>query len=131
MKYPERLAEVLIYMGYKIDDDFFVGDNFDGKGPYFIRWDHSDPKPSAAALKKVEKEFLQSLEEQRGWIMFRQDRNELLIDSDLTQMPDYPMSATKKKAWKEWRQKVRDLPSDYPDLNDAQKQLKKLEANKP
>ena len=131
MKYPKRLSEVLIYMGYKIDDDFLVGDNFDGEGPYFIRWTHSDPEPTPTALKKAEKEYLQNLEEQYGWIILRQDRNSMLVDSDMTQMSDYPISATKKKEWKEWRRQLRDLPSDHPKLKDAEAQLKKLEANKP
>lgn len=44
-------------------------------------------------------------------IEFRFKRNNLLAESDWTQLPDSPLSAGDKIAWATYRQKLRDLPS--------------------
>ena len=50
----------------------------------------------------------------------RADRNQLLKDSDWTQLTSgNPLSTTKKHAWKSYRQKLRDLPATITELNDA------------
>ncbi len=43
---------------------------------------------------------------------FKGMRNRLLMDSDYTQMPDYPSSADVKALWATYRQYLRDMPSD-------------------
>lgn len=43
----------------------------------------------------------------------RDMRNDLLQESDWTQMPDSPLSDAKKTAWASYRQALRDLPSSY------------------
>lgn len=48
-------------------------------------------------------------------------RNSLLQESDWTQMPDSPLSDSKKAEWVTYRQTLRDLPSaqsNITDLND-------------
>ena len=40
----------------------------------------------------------------------REQRDQLLKDSDWTQMPDSPLSESEKEAWKEYRQELRDVP---------------------
>ena len=35
--------------------------------------------------------------------------------SDWTQLPDSPLSETKKAEWATYRQKIRDIPTDFPD----------------
>ena len=48
----------------------------------------------------------------------RNIRNNLLNHSDWTQMPDSPLSDSKKAEWATYRQQLRDLPSSYTDDDD-------------
>jgi hypothetical protein len=49
-------------------------------------------------------------------------RNGLLTDSDWTQISDAPLTIEKREEWKQWRQYLRDLPTEfiglehYPDI---------------
>ena len=45
-------------------------------------------------------------------------RDEGLKESDWTQMPDSPLSDSKKAEWATYRQQLRDLPSSYTDDDD-------------
>lgn len=45
----------------------------------------------------------------------RVQRNSALTSSDWTQMPDTPLSTEQQVAWQNYRQQLRDLPSNYPD----------------
>lgn len=44
--------------------------------------------------------------------ILRANRNSLLSESDWTQMPDSPLSASKKTEWATYRQALRDLPAN-------------------
>ena len=44
------------------------------------------------------------------WELLRNKRNQLLVESDWTVMPDSPISESKKSEWKTYRQSLRDLP---------------------
>lgn len=48
----------------------------------------------------------------------KKHRNFLLQESDWTQMPDSPLSDSKKAEWATYRQQLRDLPSSYTDDDD-------------
>lgn len=50
----------------------------------------------------------QELEEQ--WKIIREKRNQLLKDSDWTQISDYDLSVENKEEWANYRKKLRDLP---------------------
>ena len=52
------------------------------------------------------------------WDALLEKRNNRLIDSDWTQMPDSPLSDSKKAEWATYRQQLRDLPSSYTDDDD-------------
>ena len=43
----------------------------------------------------------------------REKRNRRLLDSDWTQMPDAPLSDSKKAEWATYRQALRDLTNNY------------------
>ena len=43
----------------------------------------------------------------------RNKRNALLVQSDWTQMPDSPLSDSKKQEWATYRQELRDFPSTW------------------
>ena len=51
-------------------------------------------------------------------VYIREKRNRKLLDSDWTQMPDSPLSDSKKAEWATYRQQLRDLPSSYTDDDD-------------
>lgn len=48
----------------------------------------------------------------------RDKRNQKLLISDWTQMPDSPLTESKKQEWATYRQQLRDLPESYTDDND-------------
>lgn len=45
----------------------------------------------------------------------RDKRNARLKTSDWTQMPDSPLTDSKKQEWATYRQQLRDLPGSYTD----------------
>lgn len=45
--------------------------------------------------------------------IIRMIRNNLLSDSDWTQVFDSPLTETKREEWKLWRQYLRDLPTQF------------------
>jgi hypothetical protein len=49
--------------------------------------------------------------------IIRNKRNELLKESDWTQVNDCPLSDSKKQEWATYRQELRDLPSLYQSAN--------------
>jgi hypothetical protein len=49
--------------------------------------------------------------------ILRNKRNELLRQSDWTQVNDSPLSDSKKKEWATYRQSLRDLPSTNQSVN--------------
>lgn len=51
------------------------------------------------------------------WNDIRNQRSIFLIESDWTQLPDCALPAKEKKAWKKYRQELRDLPNKYADIN--------------
>lgn len=55
-----------------------------------------------ATLRNINKNFA---------LINRSERNQMLDSSDWTQMPDSPLSASKKAEWATYRQTLRDLPS--------------------
>lgn len=69
----------------------------------------------AVPLNQAELESL-ALQEQSRIIMLdmnnRYKRNQLLQQSDWTQMPDSPLSETNRLAWKTYRQALRDITTE-------------------
>jgi hypothetical protein len=45
--------------------------------------------------------------------LVRKERNKRLLECDWTQLLDVPLSLEEVNAWKEYRQKLRDLPNDF------------------
>jgi hypothetical protein len=50
------------------------------------------------------------------WVMLRGKRDELLKDSDFTQLGDSPSNAV---TWQVYRKLLRDLPTNYPNADDV------------
>jgi hypothetical protein len=56
---------------------------------------------------------------QLDWIPFREQRDQLLRESDWTQISDYALVSEEEKAlWAEYRQALRDLTETYPNSED-------------
>jgi hypothetical protein len=49
------------------------------------------------------------------WIKLRQDRNDLLLETDWTQSPDSPLSDEQKQLWRTYRAALRSLPETTTD----------------
>lgn len=61
----------------------------------------------------------QEKKRQLDWIPFREQRDQLLRNSDWTQIGDYSLiSAEEKALWAAYRQELRDLPETYPNSAD-------------
>lgn len=91
----------------KSDESFLEGD-YDGN--VFKIVNGKPEKKGVSELSRVNIE------------LFREERNYRLSKSDWTQANDSPLSEEKKLEWQQYRQKLRDLPSDYPmilDLGDV------------
>jgi len=53
------------------------------------------------------------------WIPFREQRDQLLKDSDWTQISDYALVSEEEKVlWAEYRELLRNLPETYPNSED-------------
>ena len=121
-------------MGYTPDTDYVVADDLDGNGPYFVQWNHGDPQPTeqeaTAAYDAMVAADL-AADPARRWAALRHSRDEVLRLSDWTQLPDAPLTAPQVTAYQTWRQDLRDLPQDYPVLEDAEAQLPILIAAEP
>ena len=49
----------------------------------------------------------------------RRQRQQWLKDTDWTQVPDSPLSDTKKAEWATWRQAMRDFPANVGSYNET------------
>ena len=56
----------------------------------------------------------------------REERNSYLSSTDYLLLEDVGLSAEQKEQVIEYRQKLRDLPQDYPELDDAKEALQTL-----
>ena len=52
--------------------------------------------------------------------VLRVQRDQLLRDSDKTQLPDMPLTAAQRTAWAQYRSKLRDMPENVTDLDNVQ-----------
>ena len=66
---------------------------------------------NGSAVRKSDLE-IQTQNLDTAWILLRQHRDNLLKDSDWTQVPDAPVNAT---TWATYRQHLRNLPSNTTD----------------
>ena len=67
-----------------------------------------------ALVRKSQTEIDQQLSDEAS-LKFRGQRDLLLAASDWTQMPDSPLSDSKKQEWAIYRQSLRDLPANTLD----------------
>lgn len=87
------------------EDDFAALMAGQAEGLEIIAGPDGAPRLAPPAPPTVE-EILASL---------RRKRDQLLRESDFTQIPDAPLSAGERTAWAAYRQALRDLPEHYAD----------------
>ena len=73
------------------------GDDYKG-----LNWLDSSPKPTQAELDAKE------------LAIARINRNDLLKQSDWTQLPNNPLTSEKQEEWAVYRQQLRDIPETIP-----------------
>ena len=69
-----------------------------------LEWVDSSTKPTKAQLDS----YLPTVETEE-MVIFRQMRNQKLLECDWTRMDDCGISATKKEEWATYRQQLRDI----------------------
>jgi hypothetical protein len=52
------------------------------------------------------------------WEKIRRKRDDLLVRTDWTQMPDSPLTTAKKAEWATYRQALRDMPTSNANVTD-------------
>lgn len=62
----------------------------------------------------------QAQQRQNEFNRVRSERNELLAQSDWTQMPDSPLTSAKKQEWAQYRQQLRDFMETVTDPSTVQ-----------
>jgi len=88
-----------VLIKYYIDKEWTCGENYES----IVWYDKTEPKPT--------QKHIESLWEELKKKNMRQERNQLLKDSDFRVLSDYP--DTNKEAWKTYRQKLRDFPETW------------------
>lgn len=56
------------------------------------------------------------LQREEEWVKVRDERDLKLLKSDWTQLPNAPLTQSKKDEWEAYRQSLRDLPSTITDI---------------
>jgi len=59
------------------------------------------------------------LPEKFFWDRLKNRRDNLLFQSDWTQLPDAPITSEEKAAWAKYRQELRDIPSKITNIRDS------------
>ena len=88
---------------YDLGKDFVLQD--DGNGVYIKEWYRPEPEPCVEELQTM-----------LSMQAIRQKRNQLLQETDFTQIPDCPLTPEQKEAYRIYRQALRDLPENI-DIN--------------
>ena len=85
-------------------------------------WTEEDEIKRQEALDNIERRRIEKEEEQeeqeknRDYLeILKGIRNELLMQSDWTQLPDVQLSEEQKESWRIYRQQLRDLPENVED----------------
>ena len=105
-KYDLKTGEII---------SIFTGTNDDAKlnGPY-IEGNYSGDEYRIINGKPVKKNIVEinEVKLKKAWADLREERNNLLVGSDYTQLPD---ATVNKEAWRLYRKSLRDLPSNTKD----------------
>ena len=76
----------------------------------------TDFSPYTSAVTEYGEKYVPPLSSMSPEAILRLNRNDSLLSSDWTQLPDAPLSAEKVTEWKTYRQALRDLPANTSDF---------------
>jgi len=76
----------------------------------FVEWNNKQLTPI---------DYTSSIPVTLSWRDVKGRRNQLLSESDWTQLPDAVLTLEEKSAWQNYRQKLRDIPQDYATPDDV------------
>ena len=93
-------------------DYYITDDNGDVVSTGTCHKNHPRLNWSNVHIGKVEQTVNYNIED------LRRERNQLLKDTDWTQIPDAPLSDEMKNRYKQYRQALRDLPQNYGTINE-------------
>ena len=82
----------------------------DNAGDYIKEWNHSDAQPTDDAINAFDDTEYKTNE---AWRKIREERNQLLGESDYMILADVPVDETQKQEWTTYRQALRDIPQNY------------------
>ena len=102
-------------------------------GEELLEWTAEEDGPTIGDLEELYGEILAtdgSLEGRR-WAMLREERTAALYRSDWTDLPNCQLSAGMITDYLTWRQELRDVPQDYPEIDEAEDALAIVIANEP
>ena len=116
MAKEERKDELLDHDADGIQEQAMLSDENPGEG-WHQAGDSIDGKifklSSGSAVEMTEEEvesYRLSLRTTSAYSNLRTQRNELLMRSDWTQLPNADLTESQKEAWETYRQALRDLP---------------------
>lgn len=69
----------------------------------------------SGSIQLKSKSEIDNIEGVEAWSKLRSKRDQMLSQTDWTQMNDSPLSASKRTEWATYRQSLRDLPSNTSD----------------
>lgn len=95
--YPIRFAPAT-----KTENDVVIGQNFVIEETEVVQYEQIRPKTQ----EEIEQETNQL------WENVRNERNQLLLECDWTQLSDSPLTAEKKTEWQSYRQELRDITNE-------------------
>ena len=84
-------------------------------------WKSRDPAPDPNYYDWKDEKW--NFNSTNFWVLVRRERDQRLYASDWTQLDDCKLSMTKKGEWAEYRQALRDTPTDNADTVDLGKIL--------
>lgn len=106
MKFDENnIQEQMVLAEEKPGNDWYaVPDEIDGK---LFKLVSGAP---IAMTEEQKDEYYLSLKTTYSYVNLRSERNEMLMRSDWTQLPNSGLSEAKRTEWETYRQALRDLP---------------------
>lgn len=131
--YVNTNGEVVHVVSPGNDNDYYDGQIIDGCTVYEIspnedqvnfiltryrkndEWRVRSPKPGEYYYWDMQNEIWQYSSEAL-YSLIRQQRDIKLYSCDWTQLADAPLTANKKQEWATYRQELRDLPQNQPNL---------------
>ena len=106
--YNKETKIVVQTMSIRYESEIYIDDKHAWIEGYYIPEQYK-------VIDGVAQSYTRPYEAGTNEVIIRQRRNELLENSDWTQVPDSPLTDAKKAEWVTYRQQLRDMMSSYTD----------------